>query len=131
MSRISGLRNDMNKRTFYKERQINNRSFDYLSKPNIKDVLHINIQSLMRELLSSNLSFTISHFWPNSFHSEPEFIKWKKRFRPYWDSLVVNTEWIHLKSKIKKLLSSNISFTTFFPWPNTFHSELGVKKPWS
>ena len=34
MSRISGLRNDMNKRTlFYKERKINNsRCFDFLSK---------------------------------------------------------------------------------------------------
>ena len=35
MSRISGLRNDMDKRTFYKERKINNRSFDFLSKQNI------------------------------------------------------------------------------------------------
>ena len=35
MSRISGLRNDMNKRTFYKERKINNRCFDFLSKQNI------------------------------------------------------------------------------------------------
>ena len=35
MSRISGLRNDMNKRAFYKERKINNRCFDFLSKQNI------------------------------------------------------------------------------------------------
>ena len=35
MSGISGLRNDMNKRTFYKERKINNRCFDFLSKQNI------------------------------------------------------------------------------------------------
>ena len=35
MCRISGLRNDMNKRTFYKERKINNRCFDFLSKQNI------------------------------------------------------------------------------------------------
>ena len=35
MFRISGLRNDMNKRTFYKERKINNRCFDFLSKQNI------------------------------------------------------------------------------------------------
>ena len=35
MSRMSGLRNDMNKRTFYKEQKINNRSFDFLSKQNI------------------------------------------------------------------------------------------------
>ena len=36
MLRISGLRNDMNKRTtFYKERKINNRCFDFLSKLNI------------------------------------------------------------------------------------------------
>ena len=35
MSRISGLRNDMNKRAFYKERKINNGSFDFLSKQNI------------------------------------------------------------------------------------------------
>ena len=35
MSRTSGLRNDMNKRTFYKERKINNRCFDFMSKQNI------------------------------------------------------------------------------------------------
>ena len=36
MSRISGLRNDMNKRTFYKERKIKiNRCFNFLSKQNI------------------------------------------------------------------------------------------------
>ena len=35
MSRISGLRNDMNKTTFYKERKINNRCFNFLSKQNI------------------------------------------------------------------------------------------------
>ena len=35
MSRISGLRNDMNNRTFYKERKINKRCFDFLSKQNI------------------------------------------------------------------------------------------------
>ena len=32
MSRISGLRNDMNKRTFYKERKINNRFFEPFSE---------------------------------------------------------------------------------------------------
>ena len=30
MSRISRLRSDMNNRTFYKERKINNRSFEFL-----------------------------------------------------------------------------------------------------
>ena len=45
MSRISGLRNDMNKRTFYKERKINNRCFDFLSKQNIivLPILDINV----------------------------------------------------------------------------------------
>ena len=36
MSRISGLRNDMDKRTFYKERKINERCIHFLSKQNIK-----------------------------------------------------------------------------------------------
>ena len=36
MSRISGLRNDMNKRTFYKERKINKRCIHVLCKQNIK-----------------------------------------------------------------------------------------------
>ena len=35
MSTNGGLRNDMNKRTFHKERKINNRCFDVLSKHNI------------------------------------------------------------------------------------------------
>ena len=35
LTTISGLRNDLNIRTFYKERKINNRSFDFLSKQNI------------------------------------------------------------------------------------------------
>ena len=35
MSRISGLRNGINKRTFYKERKINNRCFDFLSQQGI------------------------------------------------------------------------------------------------
>ena len=43
MSRLSGLRNDMNKRTFYKERKINIRSFDFLSKQNIIVPLILNI----------------------------------------------------------------------------------------
>ena len=33
-SSINGLRNDMYKRTFYKERKVNNRCFDFLSKQN-------------------------------------------------------------------------------------------------
>ena len=33
---IKGLRNDMSERIFYKERKINNRSLDFLSKQNIK-----------------------------------------------------------------------------------------------
>ena len=36
MSRINGLRNDMNKRTFYKERKINKRRIHFSSKQNIK-----------------------------------------------------------------------------------------------
>ena len=34
ISRSSEFRNDMNKKTFYKERKINNRCFDFLSKQN-------------------------------------------------------------------------------------------------
>ena len=37
---MSRLRNDMNKRTFYKERQINNRWFDFLSKQKAKVQCH-------------------------------------------------------------------------------------------
>ena len=36
MSRISGLSNDMNKRTFYKERKMNKRRIHFLRKQNIK-----------------------------------------------------------------------------------------------
>ena len=43
MSRISGLRNDMNKRTFYKEQKINNICFDFLSKQNITVPLILDI----------------------------------------------------------------------------------------
>ena len=39
MSRISGLHNDMNKKTFYKERKINKRRIHFLSKQNIKAAL--------------------------------------------------------------------------------------------
>ena len=47
MSRISGLRNDMNKRTFYKERKINNRSFNFLSKQHIIVPLILDINALL------------------------------------------------------------------------------------
>ena len=43
MSRISELRNDMNKRTFYKERKINKRRIHFLSKQNIKAPLILDI----------------------------------------------------------------------------------------
>ena len=46
MFRISGLRNDMNKRTFYKERKINNRCFDFLSKQNIIFQLILDINEI-------------------------------------------------------------------------------------
>ena len=36
LSRISGLRNNSNKRTLYKERKINKRGIHFLSKQNIK-----------------------------------------------------------------------------------------------
>ena len=50
MSRISGLRNDMNKRTIYKERKINNRCFEFLSEQNIivPLILDINIALILR-----------------------------------------------------------------------------------
>ena len=47
MSRISGLRNDMNKRTFYKERKINKRCIHFLSKQKYKS------------------STNSGHVWPN------------------------------------------------------------------
>ena len=40
---IIEFRNDMNKRTFYKERKFNNRCFDFLSKQNIKVPLILDI----------------------------------------------------------------------------------------
>ena len=43
MSRISGLRNDMNKRTFYKKQKINKRRIHFLSKQNIKVPLILDI----------------------------------------------------------------------------------------
>ena len=49
MSRISGLRNDMYKRTFYKERKINNICFDLLSKQIIIAPLILGInENIMR-----------------------------------------------------------------------------------
>ena len=45
MSRISGLRNDMNKRTFYKERRINKR-FHFLSKQSIKAPLILDMYGI-------------------------------------------------------------------------------------
>ena len=51
MSRISGLRNDMNKKTFYKERKINNRCFDFLSKQNIIVPLILDINDLLSKFL--------------------------------------------------------------------------------
>ena len=74
MSRISGLRNDMNKRTFYKERKINNRSFDFLSKQNIivPLILDINVklakgkQSKLNSLVTSvsyiNVQMVLCHY---------------------------------------------------------------------
>ena len=47
MSRISGLRNHMSKRTFYKERKINNRFIHFLIKQNIKAPLFLNMYGLM------------------------------------------------------------------------------------
>ena len=43
ISRSSEFRNDMNKKTFYKERKINNRCFDFLSKQNKKVPLIMDI----------------------------------------------------------------------------------------
>ena len=48
MSRISGLSNAINKRTFYKERKINNRCFDFLSKENIIVPLILDINVSLR-----------------------------------------------------------------------------------
>ena len=46
MSRISGLRNDMNKRTFNKDRKINNRCFYFLSNQNIIVPLILDINEI-------------------------------------------------------------------------------------
>ena len=57
MSRISGLRNNMNKRTFYKEQKINNKCFDFLSKQNIKVPLILDVDvSLVVVILSTRLA---------------------------------------------------------------------------
>ena len=55
MSRISGLRNDMNE-TFYKERKINNRFFDFLSKQNIivPLILDIYMHKIQKALFTKN-----------------------------------------------------------------------------
>ena len=55
MSRISGLRKDMNKRTFCKERKINNRSFDFLSKQNIIVPLILDINELYTQIFHTNV----------------------------------------------------------------------------
>ena len=62
MFRISGLRNDVNKRTFCKERKINNRYFDFLSKQNIIVwlILDINAASSSNMWLEDNGYWTIS-----------------------------------------------------------------------
>ena len=49
MSRISGLRNDMNKRAFYKERRINKRYIHFLSKQNIKAPLILDMYDIIRK----------------------------------------------------------------------------------
>ena len=56
MSRISGLRNDMNERTFYIERKIKNRCFDFLRKQNIivPLILDINVKFEVMEIWASN-----------------------------------------------------------------------------
>ena len=53
MSRISGLRNDMNKRTFYKEQKINNRSFEFLDfiKYNSSTNFHLDINDALWYIL--------------------------------------------------------------------------------
>ena len=51
MSKISGLRNDMNKRTFYKEREINNGCIHFLSKQNIKAPLFLEMYVSSKRIL--------------------------------------------------------------------------------
>ena len=62
MSRISGLRNDMNKKTLYKERKINNRSFDFLSKQNIIVPLILDINDVIQNIVfkSKAIEFKIT-----------------------------------------------------------------------
>ena len=62
MSRISRLRNDMNKRTFYKERKINNRSFDSLSKQNIIVPLILDINDFFKTAISHGRSYLENHY---------------------------------------------------------------------
>ena len=59
MSRISGLRNDVNKKTFYKERKINNRCFDFLSKQNIIVPLILNINEKQYRHFTPSIVFEI------------------------------------------------------------------------
>ena len=60
MTRVSGLRNDMNKGTFYKERKINNRCFDFLSKQNIIVPLILDINGWPRDFSLGKLKFIIA-----------------------------------------------------------------------
>ena len=57
MSRISGLRNDMNKRTFYKERKINKRCIHFSCKQNIKAPLILDMYGIEMFNHSMNLKF--------------------------------------------------------------------------
>ena len=67
MSRISGLRNDMNKRFFYMEQRINKRYIHFLRKQNIKAPLILDMYGLVgiesenKRIISNILS--ISYFF--------------------------------------------------------------------
>ena len=72
MSRISGLRNDMNKRTFYKERKINNRCFDFLSKQNmivplILDINDIRVRNMCKLGIMKLWKVTLERTKPTCF----------------------------------------------------------------
>ena len=56
----------MNKRTFYKERKINNRSFDFLSKQNIIVPLILDINELYTQIFHTNVEIVfkkLDYIW--------------------------------------------------------------------
>ena len=74
MSRISGLRNDMNKRTLYKERKINKRYIHFLSKQSIKAPLILDMYGFCDEKGVSFKNLYSVYFYHHITVNLPNFI---------------------------------------------------------